>query len=483
VKTRPARQPGLRAGRPSLTKGRKRDHRAYSFWLDDTPGELLPRPALEGPTDVDVVIVGAGYTGLWTAYYLARADPHLRIAVIEKDVAGFGASGRNGGWVSPSFATPLTKLAESHGREAAIRMQRTMFDTVDEIGRVCVAESIDAQYHKGGSLWVSTSPAQTPRVKAVLKGQQAFGFGDADWVWMGRREVLHRVRVEGCLGGIFSARYASVQPARLVRGLAQVVDRMGVRIYEGTPALSAAPGGVDTPAGRISADAVILATEAYTGQLPGHGRDVVPIHEYMIATAPLPVSFWEEVGWAGREVLSDGRHLIIYAQRTADDRIAIGGTEGMYHFGSRIAERFERRRATFQRLETALKLLFPAFSGAGITHRWGGVFGATRDWHTCVDFDPSNGFGWAGGYVGDGVATANLAGRTLSDLILRRESDLTGLPWVHHRSKPWEREPLRWIGATGVRVVMSRADEAEFGKGREVRWSPLLTKIEEIVGW
>jgi glycine/D-amino acid oxidase-like deaminating enzyme len=460
-----------------------KDYRSYSFWLDDCPGELTPRPALEAPTDADVVIVGAGYTGLWTAYYLAKADPHLRIVVLEKEIAGFGASGRNGGWVSPFFATPLEKLAESHGRDAAIRMQRAMFGTVDEIGRVCAAEAIDARFHKGGSLWLSTSPAQTPRVKAVLAGQRAFGCGDDDWVWLERREALERVRVEGCLGGIFSPRYASVQPARLARGLAETVERLGVRICECTPALSAGPGGVDTPAGRLRADVVILATEAYTAQLPGHERDVVPVYDFMIATEPLPASFWEEVGWQEREVLSDGRYLLIYAQRTADDRIAIGGTQAPYFYGSRIDESLERPMALYERIHTALRLLLPAMSDAQVTHRWGGVLGATRDWHTCAEFDPATGFGWAGGYVGDGVATANLAGRTLADLILRQDSDLVRLPWVGHRSRPWDPEPLRWLAARGVGLVMGHADNVEFGKGRPVRWKPLLDKIEEIVGW
>jgi len=460
-----------------------KDYRAYSFWLDDSGDGLAPRPTLEGPADVDVAIVGAGYTGLWTAYYLAKADRQLRIAVVEKEIAGFGASGRNGGWVSPFFATPLAKLAESHGRDAAIRMQQAMFETVDEIGRVCEAEGIDARFHKGGSLWLSTSPAQTPRVKAVLDAQRAFGFGDEDWVWLERREVLARVRAEGCLGGLFSPRYASVHPARLARGLAEVVERMGVRIYERTPALAAGPGGVDTPAGRLKAGAVILATEAYTVQLPGHARDVVPIYDFMIATEPLPAPVWEEIGWRGREVLSDGRYLLIYAQRTADGRIALGGTAAPYYYGSRIDERLERPEGLYERIHTALRLLFPAAGDARVTHRWGGVLGATRDWHTCADFDPASGFGWAGGYVGDGVATANLAGRTLTDLILCRDSDLVRLPWVGHRSKSWEPEPLRWLAATGMRVVMGHADDVELGKGRPVRWKPVLDKIEEYVGW
>ena len=459
-----------------------KDYRSYSFWLDDCPGELVPRPALEAPTDVDVVIVGAGYTGLWTAYYLAKADPHLRIAVLESEIAGFGASGRNGGWVSPMFTTPLSTLAAEHGRDAAIRMQRAMLATVDEVGRAAREEGIEAGFHQGGSLWLSTSPAQTPRIRRTLDEQREFGFGD-EWEWLDRRAARARVAADGCLGGLFGKHYACVQPARLARGLAEAVERLGVKLYEQTPALAVSARRVDTPAGVVRAETVILATEGYTAQLPGHERDMVPIYDFMIATAPLAADVWDEIGWADREVLTDGRYLLIYGQRTVDGRIAIGGTTAPYHLGSRISERFERPQALFERIEIALRRLFPTLADVEITHRWGGVLGATRDWHTSVSFDPASGLGWAGGYVGDGVATANLAGRTLTDLVLGRDGELTGLPWVGHRSKPWDREPLRWLAATGVAVVMGHADAVEFGKGRPVRWKPLLDKVEELVGW
>lgn len=460
-----------------------KDYRSYSLWLDDCPDGLAPRPALEAPTDADVAIIGAGYTGLWTAYYLAKADPHLRVVVLEKDIAGFGASGRNGGWVSSYFTTPLSTLAAEHGRDAARAMQRNMNDAVDEVGRVVEAESIDAGYRKSGCLWISTSPGQTPRLRDVLEEQRRFGIGEEDWAWLSRREVDERLRVEGCLGGLYGAQYARVQPARLARGLADAVERLGVRICEQTPALSVGPKRVETPSGSVEAEAVILATEAYTVRLPGRTRDLVPIHDFMIATAPVPASVWEEIGWGGRELLTDGRYLIVYAQRTADDRIAIGGLTAPYHFRSRISDKYERPMELFKRIHIALERLFPAVSDVPITHRWGGVLGATRDWHACVDFDPATGLGWAGGYVGDGVASANLAGRTLADLILRKDGELAGLPWVGHRSGPWEPEPLRWLGAKGVNVLLAYADDVEFGKSRPVRWKPLLDKVQHLVGW
>ena len=429
------------------------NYRSRSFWLDDLPGELAPRSALDSSTDVDVAIVGAGFTGLWTAYYLAQADPHLRIAILEKEIAGFGASGRNGGWCSPQFPTPLERMAKTHGREAARATHRAMQATIDEVGRIVAEEGIDAHYHKGGSLCVSTSPAQTQRIRSTVEEQRAWG-SDADCTWLSPKELAERVRVHGGFGASFTPQYASVQPARLARGLADVVERLGVRIHEQTPALSIRQGRIAAPGGEVRAEVVVRATEAYTATLPGQKRALVPIYSLMIATAPLSPSFWQEVGWSGRETVCDARYLIVYAMRTVDDRVALGGTLEQYHFGSRIDERFEREQTVFDRLHTTLRGWFPTLGGVSITHRWGGAFAVARDWHSSVGLDRAAGLAWAGGYIGDGVATSNLAGRTLADLILRRDSDLVRLPWVNHHSPAWEPEPLRWIAATAVQHML-----------------------------
>jgi len=458
-------------------------HRSYNFWFDELPGEMIPRDPLRGPIDVDVAIVGAGYTGLWTAYYLAKADPHLRVAVIEKETAGFGASGRNGGWVSPAFSAPLAKIAKRYGRPAALALQRAMLAAVDEVGRVAENEHIDAHYAKGGYLCVSTSAAQTGRLRRSIDEQHAWGIAEEDYVWLDAAEAATRIRVAGCRGAAYTPNYACVQPARLACGLADVVTGRGVRIYERTPALALRAGIVETPAGRVKADVVVRATEAYTALLPGERRTIMPLYSYMIATAPLPVAFWDEVGWRHREVFNDGRHLIVYAQRTADDRIAIGGTRAPYHFGSRIEERFDRDARIFAALQEDLRRLFPAIGEAPITHHWGGPLGATRDWHSVVRFDRGAGFAWAGGYVGDGVATANLAGRTLADLILRHDSELVGLPWVGHGSRPWEPEPLRWLAAETVERLLGRVDRAESKRDRQPRWALLVERLRDVFGW
>ena len=455
-----------------------KEYRSYSFWLDDVPEPLEPRAPLPGPLDVDVAIVGAGFTGLWTAYYLAKADPHVRVAVIEKEVAGFGASGRNGGWCSP-FNAELDSgaLLKRAGREPARAAALALIDTVDEVGRAAAAEGIDAAYHKGGYLGVVTTPPQEPRLRATMAQMRALGLGEEHYAWLGGEEVRARIRLSRCLGGISSPDCASVHPGRLARGLAAAVERAGVTIYEQTPALAIRRHAVETPAGVVKAGVVVRATEGYTASLRGAAREIAPIYTFVIATEPLAASFWEEAGWGGRETFLDGRRAIFYALRTRDDRIVIGGLRYPYHFRSGIADRFDRDERCFAGLRALLADLLPGAAGAAVTHRWGGVVGVPRDFVTGIGFDRAGGFAWAGGYVGDGVATSNLAGRTLRDLILERPSELTRLPWVGHRSRAWEPEPLRWIAGRAADGLMSLADRREARTGRPARLSGTLADL------
>jgi glycine/D-amino acid oxidase-like deaminating enzyme len=453
---------------------RERNYRSYSFWLGTTSDNLTPRAALPGDRQVDVAIVGGGYTGLWTAYYLAAADPTMRICVVERQICGFGASGRNGGWASSFFAGSRDRTARRHGRDAAVALQRAMFRGVDEIARVADAEGIDAHYHKGGALALASSPAQLNRVRGRVEYERAWGFGPDDIRWLTKDEAAGRLRVRGLLGGAFTPHCARIHPANLIRGLARAVERRGVTIYEHTAAESIKPHKVATSSGSLSADAIVRATEGYTVQIPGFKRAVVPLYSLMIATEPLPESFWDEVGWAGRETFTDGRHLLIYAQRTADDRIAIGGRGAPYHFGSKIEDSFERDAAVFEELRRTLVRLMPAAAGVRITHSWGGPLGVPRDWYSSVGFDRSTGLAWAGGYVGDGVTTANLAGRTLAKLITGTKSELSSLPWVNHRSRKWEPEPLRWIGTNLGLWTAASADRVEQRTGRPARRAKLI---------
>jgi glycine/D-amino acid oxidase-like deaminating enzyme len=454
-----------------------RDYHAYSLWLDGVPGELRPRPALSGTAEVDVAVVGAGYTGLWTAYYLKKADPSLRIAIVEKEIAGFGASGRNGGWCSSYFAASPGTIAREFGRDAAIAMQRAMFATVDEVGRVAAAEGIDARYHKGGALTLATSAAQLLSLQAEIEYEREWGFDEADYAELSPDETAQRLRVAGCLGAIYSPHCASVDPARLARGLADVVERLGVTIYEHSPALALTPHEAPTPDGLLKAGIVVNALEGYAATLSGHARDTVPLYSVMIATEPLPASFWDEVGWSGREVFGDERHLLIYAMRTTDDRIAIGGRGAPYHFGSRIKDDYDLAPKVFGELHNVLKTLFPALGAARVTHTWGGCLGVPRDWFTSVGYDAQSGMAWAGGYVGDGVSTTNLAGRTLAELIAGADHGLAGLPWVGHVSRRWEPEPLRYLGVNLSLAIMGSADRVEARTGKPSRRAGLTARL------
>ncbi len=447
-------------------------YRSRSFWLDtllDDP--LTPRPALPGDTDADVAIVGAGYTGLWTAYELHRRDPSLRVVVLEAEIAGFGASGRNGGWCSALLPMGLDGIAARHGDDAAVGMQRAMQATVDEIGKVATAEGIDCDFAKGGYLQMATNPAQVGRLHAELAKSRRFGFGDDDLRWLDRDDASARLQVRGCLGALYTPHCAALHPARLARGLARVVERRGVAIHEQTPATAIEPGCVRTAHGTVRAEVVVRATEAYTRTLDGRRRDLAPVYSLMIATEPLPASFWDAVGWRRRETFNDARHLIIYGQRTADDRIAFGGRGAPYHFASAIDDRFERHPRVHRSLLTVLGELLPATGIVGVTHAWGGPLALPRDWNCSVGFDCATGMAWAGGYVGDGVATTNLTGRTLADLITGADSDLTSLAWVGHRSPRWEPEPLRWLGINAALRLPAGADrhEARTGQPSKVR--------------
>jgi glycine/D-amino acid oxidase-like deaminating enzyme len=458
------------------------DPRRVSFWLDSLPADhsFVQRPSLPGDVTADVAIVGAGYTGLWTAYYLKQIDPDLRIVMLEAEFAGFGASGRNGGWLSALLPMSFEKMAAQHGRHGAVAMQRTMHDAVDEVARVTEKEGIDCHLAKGGYLNLARNKPQVDRVDELLQYYRSWGFGEEDYRWLTKAEASARLNATELLGAGYTPHCAAIHPARLVRGLAQTVENAGVTIYEGTRVLELQNRKVRCETGSVSADVVVRATEGFTARLPGHRRRVAPIYSLMIATEPLPESFFDEVGWAQRETFNDDRRLIIYGQRTADNRIAFGGRGAPYHFGSAIKPEFDRHTDVQDSLRVLLGEMFPALGDAKVTHRWGGPIGAPRDWFCSVGYDESTGHASAGGYVGDGVTTTNLAGRTLADLITRRDTDLVSLPWVNHQSRKWEPEPLRWLGINTMLRLPVGADRYEERTDRTEKWRSKI--LEHFIG-
>ena len=447
-----------------------------SFW--GGPPEHR-RPSLTRDVQVDVAIVGAGYTGLWTAYYLLERDPHLRVAVLESEHAGFGASGRNGGWCSALFPVSLGTLAREHSRDAAVAQYRAMQGAVREIGRVAEVEGIDCDWALGGTIVLARSAPQLERARSEVAGTRSFGFAAKDVEMLDAAGARARVNATDVVGGFYTPHCAAVHPRKLVDGLACVVAGRGAGVYEGTRVESIETGHVRTAGASVQADVIVRATEGYTTGLSGHERDLVPVYSLMIATEPLSDAVWEQIGLARRETFADERHLIIYGQRTADGRLVFGGRGAPYHFGSRIDPSYDRVPSVFEGLRKSLVELFPVLADTAITHAWGGPLGVARDWHASVGLDRSTGLAWAGGYVGDGVATTNLAGRTLADLISGTESELTGLPWVGHRSRRWEPEPLRWLGANAALRAMQWADAAEARHGRP---SLAAAAVEKVLG-
>lgn len=445
------------------------DYRHLSLWHDTAGEELVPRTSLATSLDVDVVIVGAGYTGLWTAYYLKESDPSLRLAIVESEIAGFGASGRNGGWCAGEIAGNREKMASTAGRGAVVALERQMFATVDEVARVVSREGIDCHFHKGGIVTFARSPAQVLRLQKRIEYERSWGFGPEDFSWIPQSEVDRLGRVSDSHGALFTPHAAAIHPLRLVRGLARVVEARGVRIFERTRARSVEPGLVRTEGGDIKADVVLRCTEAFTVQLPGHRRTFIPLYSLMLATEPLPDTFWDRVGLGDRQVFNDARHLIIYGQRTADGRLAFGGRGALYHFGSALSPEFDRRPSVHASLRRILWGLFPDLGSASVSHEWGGAVAIPRDWRPSVFFDRRVGVGDAGGYVGEGVAASNLAGRTLADLVLNKDTELTRLPWVGHRSPRWELEPLRWLGVNAGTLLAPVADSVEDRTGKPSR--------------
>lgn len=447
-----------------------------SHWFAQL-GRPAPRAPLAGDTQADVCIVGAGLTGLWAAHYLAEADPALRIVLCEQRFAGYGASGRNGGWLTGSLAGSRRRFAATHGREGVLALQAQMHHAVDEVVSVCTAHGIDADVVRGGELEVATSAAQLERVRAGVAAGREWG---EHGVLLSPGELAGRVRVAGAVGGAFTPHGARLNPAKLVVGLAALVEGQGVVIAEDTPVTGIAPGAVTTTRGTVRAPVVLRATEGFTARLPGLRREWLPMNSSLVVTEPLPDTAWDEIGWAGMETLGDAAHGYCYAQRTADGRIAIGGRGKPYRWASGVDTDGRTPQATVTALQALLHRLFPATAAVPLAHAWSGVLGVPRDWCSTAGFDPRTGLGWAGGYVGHGVATTNLAGRTLRDLVLGCSTELTTLPWVQRRVRRWEPEPLRWLGVNALYAAYRVADRQESRPGASSRTVP-LARVADVV--
>jgi glycine/D-amino acid oxidase-like deaminating enzyme len=446
-----------------------------SLWLEGVVRDLTPREQLSGDHTCDVAIVGGGFGGLWTAYYLKAADPSLRVTLVEAEIAGFGAAGRNGGFVSAGIAGCGARYARVSGWDSVLRAERETQHGVDEIGRVVSLEGIDCGYRKSGSLSLATTDPQVHRLRAKVEAKHRFGLGTEDIRLLTADECADLIRgADGVLAGSFTPHCARVDPARLARGLASACERLGVKIYEQSPAEHLRPKVVQCRGGRLSADVVVRATESYTIRERAERRSFLPIYSLMIATEPLPQQTWDELGWRDGLRISDARHLYYYAQRTIDGRIALGGRGAPYRLTNPISPRNEQDAQVYRRLCQTLSEAFPAAAQARITHHWGGSLAVPRDWCMRTTFDRKTGLGFVGAFGGHGVVAANIAGRTMRDLILSRSTDLTSLPWVGHHARGWEPEPVRFIAARLIANTLRSADAYEERSGEPAKRTRLV---------
>jgi glycine/D-amino acid oxidase-like deaminating enzyme len=436
-----------------------------SYWFDRLDAPYVQEAPTPLPAAVDVAIIGGGYTGLWTAYYLSELNPSLKIAVLEAETFGFGASGRNGGWCMGTAHGVETLLARPESRGSGLALARAMQATVDEIGQVTKTLDIDCHFKKGGNLTVATQAFHVPQLQAELQHLRELGFSEDDYAWLPAGEAQERVQTQQNFGALFTPHCAAIHPARLVRGLAASLAARGVECVASTRVTEIKSGLVKTDRGEVRAKNILRATEGYTGTIKGQQRRVLPIYSMMVATEPLPSAVWQQIGLSNRETFGDPRRVVIYGQRTQDDRLAFGGRAG-YFYGSKIKHRIALDDAGPRAVAATLRQLFPVLNDYQITHGWGGPLGVNRHWRPCVSFDAKTGIGTAGGYVGEGVAAANLAARILADLVLNRATEITQLPWVNDHARGWEIEPIRYFGAKTLQFCAERADaqEARLGK-------------------
>jgi len=439
-----------------------------SWWMEEAlaqdPGE--PCPPLSADTSADVVIIGGGYTGMWTAYFLKERDPGIDVVLLERDVCGGGPSGRNGGFVN-GWWDELPVLADRHGEDAALAMCRLAEQSIDEIGTWCEAHDVDAWYSRGGDLGIATSPAQDGAWRENAEAARRVGAGDV-YVELSPEEVADRCRSLFFRGGVFMPGAAHVQPARLARGLRRVLLERGVRVFEGTPVLRFRGGSraeAETPGGRVAAGSAIVGLGAYGASLRRFRRAILPRGSYIVITARAPEKL-DEIGWTGGEGLYDFRSSLHYLRTTPDGRIAFGGASSRVGLGTGLGPRLDFDQASVARLVRALHRWFPSFRDIPVECGWGGPIDVTGLHVPFFGTLPPGNVHFGLGFTGGGVGPCHLAGRILSGLAVGVEDEYTRLPLVGAEPKPFPPEPLRSPGAFLTHRAIVRKDDAEDEGGR-----------------
>lgn len=444
-------------------------HTATGYWVREA-GEPEPLPALDGERQFDVLIVGGGFTGMWTAWHLTQADRDLKIGLLEADRAGFGPSGRNGGFVEPMWES-FRALALRYGTRGALELARTAEESVDQIGNFLSERGADAWFRKDGFLVVSTAPAWDGAWSETLDALIAAGANDRARE-LGPQEVAAICDSPSFRGGIFYPHGATVQPARLCFALRDALIERGVSLFERSP-VTAIHDGPDrvlarTRSGTVTADRLVLANG---GALAGRGsplRNAVTVaSSHLLITEPVP-DILDETGWSGGQGITDSRSLVTYFRTTPDRRIALGWGGGRIAAGGRRGGTAEIDPDVIRHVTGILHRYFPGTEGREVEYAWGGPIDASASHLPHVTRLPSGRTFAAFGFTGNGVGPTQLVGRSLASLALGREDRYTALPFVGTPDDltPIPPEPFRWLGGAAIRAAIGRMEERQMA-GRE----------------
>ncbi|HUG41506.1 MAG TPA: FAD-binding oxidoreductase [Longimicrobiales bacterium] len=435
-----------------------------SLWRE-TYGPYTPGPSLEGDQRVDVAVIGGGFTGLTTAYELRRADPALSVAVLEARDIGYGSSGRNGSFAMTVVGLGFSATAMLRGRDYLARAHRYMMRAVDELDDLIRRERLDCERIRPGFLRVATTAAYAKKLRREVVLMNGLGFDDIHW--LDERETRSRVDSPVHLGALWEPRLVLLHPLKLVRAEKELAIRYGARVYENSPVTRVRRGRefrIETPGGTVTAAKVVFATNAYSHLFPWLRRKQVPAFTYMQATEPLTPEQLAPIGWAGREGIEDARNLIHFYRLTTDNRIAIGAGPVGFTWGNSLDA--DASETAWREQASHLRLTFPHLKRIRFTHRWGGPFSVTLDLNPALGHLGDERAVYSLGCIGHGVSMSHLNAQTLRDLILERETELTGGPFVRRRVLPWPPEPLRSALGHTLRTYLRLED---WVKERELR--------------
>ena len=469
-------------GAPPLDPGRER-----SWWLREAlaaEGEPLPAPALAGDETADVAIIGGGYTGMWTAYFLSERAPGTRIVLLEEDICGGGPSGRNGGHVH-GWWEQLGYLVDRYGAERGLAAAREADEVVDGIGAWCEAHGVDAWFVKGGYLRVNAFPKRERDWDGLVARMQTLGQGEHLQA-LDRAAVQRRCASPSFGDGLWMPSAASIQPARLARGLRRVLLERGVTIHEGTRvrSLSSDRAGVRlrTDAGQVRAEQAVLAVNAWASGWPGFRTRVLAWGSYMVMTEPIPGPL-ASLGWTGGELLSDSRFTISYFRTTRDGRIAFGAGVGSAGFGGGMSPTFTHSRSATERVLANFQHLLPMLGGVRFEDAWGGPIDITADRFPEIGSVHGGRVHYAHGFAGNGVGPSRLAGRILAAMLAAPDDPLAHLPPVGHRQRWLPPEPFRFIGARMIREALIREDNAHDAGRKPGLLVRLIARLPRLFGY